>query len=237
MKKRNLLLISSSQVYGKGYLDHCIDEIKSFLKSETKEILFIPYAKKDRDSYAKKVKERLEKEGFTVKSVHSSSNPEKSILKAEAVFTGGGNTFLLLNELYKNNILEPLRERILEGMPYLGSSAGSNIAGLTIKTTNDMPIIYPPSFKALAVVPFQINPHYIDPLPDELQAGETREERIKEFHEWNEAPVVGLRQEAILLIKGGDAILKGGQGAKVFLRGKSPQDFLPGDKLDFLLKS
>lgn len=235
MKEINLLLISSSQVYGKSYLDHCIDEIKSFLGNEIKKILFIPYAKKDRESYAEKVKNRLEKEGFVVKSIHAASDPVKSILEAEAVFTGGGNTFLLLNELYKNNLLAIIREKILDGMFYLGSSAGSNIAGLTIKTTNDMPIIYPPSFDALGVVPFQINPHYIDPLPDELQAGETREERIREFHEWNETPVVAMRQEAMLLVQNGQILLKGGQGAKLFQKEKPPQEFFPGDKLNFLL--
>lgn len=234
MAEISLLLISSSQVYGRGYLDHCAEEIKSFLGGKIKEILFIPYAKKDRDAYTEKVGRRLEKEGFFVKGIHKSDNPVKAAEDAEAVFTGGGNTFLLLNELYENKLIEPLREKILNGMSYFGSSAGSNIAGLTIKTTNDMPIIYPPSFEALSVVPFQINPHYIDPLPDELQAGETREERIKEFHEWNSAPVVGLRQEAILLVKGKSALLKGGQGAKVFRQGKPPQDFISGDNLDFL---
>ena len=235
MDKRSLLLISSSQVYQKGYLDHCIDEIKSLLQEKVQEILFIPYAKKDRDSYAQKFASRLEKEGFIVKSIHSSKNPIKSVMEAKAIFVGGGNTFLLLDELYKNNIIDVIREKIDDGMFYLGSSAGSNIAGKTIKTTNDMPIIYPPSFDALNVVPFQINPHYVDPLPRELQAGETREERIREFHEWSDAPVVALRQEAMLLIQNEKILLKGGQGVKIFQKEKPPQEFFPGEKLDFLL--
>ncbi len=234
MSKTHLLLISSSQVYGKGYLDHCACEIKIFLKQKAKNILFIPYAKKDRTAYSEKVRIRLEKEGFQVQGIHFFKNPAKEIENAEAVFTGGGNTFLLLKELYKNKLIEPLREKILSGMPYLGSSAGSNIAGPTIKTTNDMPIIFPPSLKALNVVPFQINPHYFDPLPEEFRAGETREERIKEFHEWNSIPVVSLRQEAILLVEGKSALLKGGQGAKVFLREKEAREFKPGEYLNFL---
>lgn len=234
MSKTRLLLISSSQVYGRGYLDHCIDEIKTFLKDEIKEILFIPYAKKDTVGYTKKVKERLEPEGFTIKEIHSFESPIQAIEEAKAVFVGGGNTFLLLNELYKNKLVVPLREKILNGMFYLGSSAGSNIAGQTIKTTNDMPIIYPPSLDSLGVVPFQINPHYFDPLPEEFQAGETREERIREFHEWNAMPVVGLRQKAILLVDGKTALLKGGEGAKVFIRGREPREFQPGENLNSL---
>lgn len=235
MDKRAILLISSSQVYKKGYLDHCIGEIKSLLQEKVQEILFIPYAKKDRDSYAQKFVSRLEKEGFIVKSIHSVNDPIRAVIEAQAIFTGGGNTFLLLNELYKNNLISVIREKINDGIFYLGASAGSNIAGPTIKTTNDMPIIYPPSFDALNVVPFQINPHYFDLLPNELQAGETREERIREFHEWNDSPVVALRQEAMLLIQNGQIILKGGQGVKLFQKEKAPQEFFPGEKLDFLL--
>ncbi len=198
-------------------------------------MLFIPYAKKDRGVYAEKIRERMGREGIKVRSVHEFSDPVKAVIDAESVFTGGGNTFLLVTELYRQKLMEPIREKALRGMPYFGASAGSNIAGLTMKTTNDMPIIYPPSFDTLGLVPFTINPHYTDPLPEGLQAGETRAERLKEFHEWNDNPVVALRQEAMLLMENGSILIKGGQGVKIFRKGEEPEDLVPGEKLDHLL--
>jgi dipeptidase E len=234
MDKRRLLLISSSGVHGRGYLDHAMPEILTFLAG-IREVLFIPYAKKDRGVYAEKIRERMGREGIKVRSVHEFSDPVKAVIDAESVFTGGGNTFLLVTELYRQKLMEPIREKALRGMPYFGASAGSNIAGLTMKTTNDMPIIYPPSFDTLGLVPFTINPHYTDPLPEGLQAGETRAERLKEFHEWNDNPVVALRQEAMLLMENGSILIKGGQGVKIFRKGEEPEDLVPGEKLDHLL--
>jgi dipeptidase E len=235
MANERLLLISSSQVDGQGYMDHCMPEIIPFLGSGIKEILFIPYAKKDRDEYAEKIGERFGKAGLNVRSIHSFTDPGQAVRDAKAVFTGGGNTFLLLTELYARKLLEPLRQRVRGGMPYFGSSAGSNIAGMTIKTTNDMPIIYPPSFDALGLLPVTINPHFTEPLPGAPRAGETRAERIQEFHEWNSNPVVGMRQEAMLLVENDSILIKGGQGVKLFRKDKEPEDFIPGQRLDFLL--
>lgn len=235
MNKRRLLLISSSGVHGRGYLDHCMPDILSFLGG-IDDVLFIPFAKKDRGAYAEKIRERMGREGISVRSIHEFSDPVKAVMEAQAIFTGGGNTFLLVTELYRLNLMAPIRERALQGMPYFGASAGSNIAGMTMKTTNDMPIIYPPSFDTLGLVPFTINPHYTDPLPEGLQAGETRAERIREFHEWNVNPVVGLRQEAMLLVGNGSILIKGGQGVKLFRKDAEAEDHEPGERLDFLLK-
>lgn len=234
MKNERLLLISSSAVDGQGFLDHCMPEIKAFLGG-IDEVLFIPYAKKDRDAYAEKIAGRMAEEGIKVNSVHSFKDPVKAVRDARAIYTGGGNTFLLLTELYNNGLIEPIREKVLGGTPYFGASAGSNIAGMTIKTTNDMPIIYPPSFDALGFVPFTINPHFVEPLPGAPRAGETRAERIAEFHEWNDNPVVGLRQEAMLLVQNGTAVIKGGQGVKLFRKDREAEEFPPGGNLDFLL--
>jgi len=235
--KAKLLLISSSQVSGRGYMDHCLPEIISLLGPELKNVLFIPYAKKDRDAYAGKITDRFRKAGLTVSSIHRVEKPVQAIEQAEAVFIGGGNTFLLLAELYRHELLDPIRVRVQEGMPYFGSSAGSNVAGLSIKTTNDMPIIYPPSFEALGLVSFTINPHYTDPLPEGAQAGETREQRIREFHEWNDNAVVALREKAMLLIEKGTARVKGEDGAMVFRKDSQAEKFFPGDRMDFLLNS
>jgi len=235
MTNERLLLISSSAVDGRGFLDHCMPEIKSFLGPEIREVLFIPYAKKDRDAYAAKISGRLAQDGLSVKSVHAFDDPVRAVLEAEAIYTGGGNTFLLMAELYARELIEPIRERVRGGAPYFGASAGSNIAGMTIKTTNDMPIVYPPSFDALGFLPFTINPHFVEPPPGAPRAGETRAERIQEFHEWNDNPVVGLRQEAMLLVEHGSILIKGGQGVKLFRKDIEPEDFEPGAGLDFLL--
>lgn len=236
MSSQRLLLISSSQVYGHEYLGHCLPEIVSFLRPDKPDILFIPYAKKDHDAYAATICAGFKRAGLRVKSIHRTDDPVRAVQQAQAIYTGGGNTFLLLTTLYTLKLLDPIRERVRQGIPYMGASAGSNIAGLTIQTTNDMPIIYPPSFEALGLVPFTINPHYIDPLPEELQAGETRAERIHEFHEWNNNPVVGLRNSGMLLIENDSILIKGEAGVSLFRKAQPPQEFVPGDRLDFLLK-
>ena len=181
MKK--LLLISNSTQYGTNFLEHCSAEIQDFLGNAVKTILFVPFASGDHDGYASKVRERLQLPGFEIYSLHESADPIKTVEAASAVFIGGGNTFRLLNSLYSLNILAAIRKRVDEGIPYIGISAGTNVACPSIKTTNDMPIIYPPSFEALNLIPFNINPHYLDPEPGSKHQGETREQRIKEFHE------------------------------------------------------
>ena len=235
---RNLLLISNSTLHGSGYLDHCADEICKFLKNK-KNVLFIPYARPNgmtHDEFTKVAQERFEKMGYKIKGIHKYKSPKDAVKSAEAIFIGGGNTFVLLNGLYKADILKEIKNKVKNGMSYIGSSAGSNVACKSIKTTNDMPIVYPPSFNALNLLPFNINPHYLDPDPNSKHKGETRETRIKEFHFFNSDYVVGLREGAMLHVIGDKITLKGSTGARIFKNGKNPQEFKPGDSLDFLLK-
>lgn len=231
MSKR-LLLISNSTPHGAGYFDHVAEEIKEFL-AEINSVLFIPYALADHDMYEDIVKKRFEEMGIELKSIHRFNDLKKAVKEAQAIFIGGGNTFRLLNELYKKEILDLIKQKVESGMPYIGSSAGSNLAAPTIKTTNDMPIIYPPSFEALNLVEFQINPHFLDTAPSSTHMGETREQRLKEFHEENEYPVIGLREGAWLRIEGEEVVLKGNTGAKVFRKGKNPTEHKSGSRLKF----
>lgn len=246
-----LLLISNSTLHGSGYLDHCADAIASFLGPAVKRVTFVPYAVHDRDSYAARTRARFEKMGLALDSVHDTPfdtqvredyrlaqrRAVQAIEEAESLFIGGGNTFRLLDALWRESLIEPIRRRVFGGLPYIGSSAGSNVACPTIKTTNDMPIVQPPSFEALNLVPFQINPHYQDPIPDSTHMGETREQRIAEFREENDQPVVGLREGAWLLVDGATVALRGSTGAHVFRRGQLPEEFATGSRLDFLVPS
>ncbi len=234
MKK--LLLISNSTQYGSGFLDHCAQQIKDFLGKDISKLLFVPYAGGDLDGYADKVKNRCKDLGYEVDSLHEAANPKEAVKKAQAIFIGGGNTFRLLNTLYNLNVMGAIRKRVHQGMPYIGTSAGTNVACISIKTTNDMPIIYPPSFDALNLVPFNINPHYLDPLPDNKHQGETREQRIKEFHELNEPVVVGLKEGTLLRVEGEKIELLGITGTKIFRKNQSPVEYDPGADLSFLLK-
>ncbi|HEX5873052.1 MAG TPA: dipeptidase PepE [Pyrinomonadaceae bacterium] len=231
---KRILLISNSTLHGSGYLDHAETEIRSFL-GNVKRVLFIPFALHDRDAYTATAQKRFEKMGFELSSLHSASDPKQAVLDGEAVFTGGGNTFRLLKALYDFKLLDPIRERVEAGMPYIGSSAGSNVAGPTIKTTNDMPIVEPPSFNALGLVPFQINPHYLDPDPNSKHMGETREERLRQFLEENDTPVAGLREGAMLRIENDEIVLRGSTGARIFRKGLDPVETLPGEQLNRLL--
>lgn len=234
----NLLLISNSTLHGSGYLDHCASEIEKLLKGK-KSILFVPYARPSgmtHDEYTKVARERFEKMGIKLTGVHEYENPVDAVRNAEAMFIGGGNTFVLIKGLYENNLVEPIKKKVSEGMPYIGTSAGSNVATKSVKTTNDMPIVYPPSFDALNLVPFNINPHYLDPDPNSTHKGETRETRIKEFHFYNDEYVVGLREGAMLHVEDDRVILKGTTGARLFKNGKEPEEYKPGDSLDFILK-
>jgi dipeptidase E len=226
-----ILLISNSTLYGSGYLDHAADEIRDFL-SNLKRVVFVPFALHDRDAYAAQAKARFEKLGYKIESLHQSTNPKQSIENAEAIFIGGGNTFRLLNSLYDLDLLDVIRQRVIEGVPYIGSSAGSNVAGPTIKTTNDMPIIEPPSFVALNLVQFQINPHFLDPDPNSTHMGETREQRLLQFLEENDTTVVALREGAMIRIENGTATLKGTSGGRVFRKDHEPNEITPGTILD-----
>jgi len=228
---KRVLLISNSTLYGSGYLDHAEAEIRNFL-GDVKKVLFLPYALYDRDAYASTAQERFQRMGYELISIHTSSNPQAAVGEAEVVFIGGGNTFRLLKALYDFGVLDPIRQRVFDGMPYIGSSAGSNVAGPTIKTTKDMPIVQPPSFDALGLVPFQISPHFLDPDPNSTHMGETQEERILQFLEENDTPVAGLREGAMVRIENGATILKGASGARIFRKGLEPVEALPGARLD-----
>ena len=221
---KNLIAASTSTIYNGTYLDY-LTEALTELFSETDEILFIPYARPGgitHDEYTRKASEAFKKINKKVIGLHTFSDPVKAINEAKGIFTGGGNTFVLVSSLYKNQAMEPLREVIFNGTPYLGTSAGSNICGVSMKTTNDMPIVYPPSFKTLGVIPFNVNPHYLDPNPSSEHMGETRETRIKEFHTQNNIPVVGLREGSWLRVKDSSIVLKGEHSARIFKKGKKP---------------
>ncbi len=197
--------------------------------------MFVPYALKDHEAYCAKVFPRLKEMGFTVDSIHRSEDPREAVRKAEAIFIGGGNTFRLLKNLYEKDLLEEIRGRVDQGMPYMGSSAGTNVACATIRTTNDMPIVEPPSLTALGLVSFQINPHYIDPDPDSKHMGETREERIREYLEENENPVVGLREGAMIRVQNSEILLKGISAARIFRKGKDAVEVHPIQSLNAYL--
>jgi dipeptidase E len=226
-----LLLISNSTLHGSGYLDHAASEISDFL-GEVKRVLFVPFALHDRDKYAAQARERFAKMGYQLDSIHTINEPAGAMRETEAIFIGGGNTFRLLKALYDHNLLDAIRDRVRAGTPYIGSSAGSNVAAPTIRTTNDMPIVQPPSFDALGLVSFQINPHYLDADPNSTHKGETREERLVQFLEESETPVVGLREGAMLRIENGRTLLKGSTGARIFRRGHEPVETVPGAYLD-----
>jgi dipeptidase E len=233
---KNMIIASTSSVYGSGYLGYILDELKVFFK-DVKTILFIPYARPggiSHDAYTDNVQEAFSKIAKRVTGIHTFENPVLAIEKAEAVFVGGGNTFVLLNQLYKQNLINPLKDAVNNGTPYLGTSAGSNICGLTIKNTNDMPIVYPPNFNALGLVPFNLNPHFLDPDRTSKHMGETRETRIKEFHSYNTQPVIGLREGSWLYVHGDSIILKGPLSARIFEYDKAPYEVMPKKELNTL---
>jgi len=231
---RRLLLISNSINHGQGFLDHVIHEIDGFL-GEVRSLAFIPFAQKDHQGVGGRVRDRLAKIGVEVAIVTPDEAGRDLLRNCDAAFTGGGNTFRLLKTLHEERMVEILAERGKAGMPYMGSSAGTNIATPTIRTTNDMPIVQPASFDAIGLVPFQINPHYIDAQPGSTHMGETREQRLKEFHEENETVVVGLREGAWIRVEGDKATLGGGNGARIFRREREPEERGSGEELSDLL--
>jgi dipeptidase E len=235
--KKRVLLISNSTLYGSGYLDHAESEIREFL-GDVGRVLFVPYALYDRNAYSSMARKRFKVMGYELDSIHIASDAKQAVNNAEAIFIGGGNTFRLLKSLYDFDLIDSIRRRVAEGMPYVGSSAGSNVAGPTIRTTKDMPIVEPPSFDALGLVSFQISPHFLDPDPNSTHMGETQEERILQFLEENDATVMGLREGAIVRSEFGSSVLKGSSGARVFRRGHEPVEVGSGEKLDnFILAS
>jgi len=223
---KRILLASTSTVYGGTYLSYLQDELIDFFTG-IDEILFVPYARPSgitHDEYTQIARQFFNRVGKRVVGLHTFADPKKAIRQAKAIFTGGGNTFVLVNQLYGLEVMDVLREAVEKGTLYMGTSAGSNIAGQTMQTTNDMPIVYPPSFKTLGLVPFNINPHYLDPDPQSKHKGETRETRIKEFHVFNDTPVIGLREGSWLRVEDERVSLKGDLTARIFLKGQEPYE-------------
>jgi dipeptidase E len=222
MKK--MIIASTSTLHGGNYLDYLLPTLENHFK-DCDELLFIPYARPggiSHDDYTAIVRVAFTKINKVVKGLHEFENPVNAIENAQGIFTGGGNTFLLVTQLYQNQVMEHLKQVVENGTPYLGSSAGSNIAGLSMQTTNDMPIIYPPSFKTLGLLPFNLNPHYLDADLQSKHMGETRETRIKEFHAFNEIPVLGLREGSWLEVIGSEIMLKGNLSARLFRQNETP---------------
>jgi dipeptidase E len=231
-----VLLISNSTLHGCGYLDHAEDEIRRLLGA-VRRVLFVPFALADHDGYADKAEARFAAFGYALTSMHRVADPWQAVEDAEALFVGGGNTFRLLKARHDREILALIRRRVARGLTYIGSSAGANVAGPTIKTAKDMPIVEPPSFTALDLVPFQISPHYLDPDPRSTHMGETQEERIRQFHEENGTPVAGVREGAMLACQDGRFSLRGVAGARLFRRGREPVERMPVADVTDLLAS
>jgi dipeptidase E len=230
-----LFLLSNSTQSGRGYLDHAMPELLAFLGGPRR-VAFVPFALKDRRGYAAKVAERFATEGVRVVGLSADARGVKALAQADAVFVGGGNTFRLVDALQRSGLLAAIRKAVQGGMPYVGSSAGTNVAAPTIRTTNDMPIVQPRRFDAIGLVPFQINPHYLDADPRSTHMGETREQRLREYLEENAVPVLALREGAWLWREGATLRLQGARGARLFRRGREPQEYAPGADLSFLLK-
>ena len=233
---KNILIASTSTLHNGSYLDYLLPELQVFF-TNCNEILFIPYARPSgisHEEYTKKVSDAFAKINISIKGIHEFENPITALENAKGIFTGGGNTFLLVSQLYKNNVIDTLEKVVKNGTPYFGTSAGSNICGLTMSTTNDMPIVYPPSFRTLGFVSFNINPHYLDPIEGSTHMGETRETRINEFHQFNPQPVVGLREGSWLAVNGDSIKLKGTLTARIFKRGETPIEVVPETELNEL---
>ncbi len=233
----NSLIASTSTLSGESYLQYllpCIEEL--FDKTDT--VLFVPYARPagiTHDQYTLIARKTFNFIGKKLVGLHEFENPQTAIQEAKGIFTGGGNTFLLVAQLYKHNLIPTLTHQLQSGIPYLGTSAGSNICGITMQTTNDMPIVYPPSFKTLGIVPFNINPHYQDSEKNAIHMGETRETRINEFHQFNTIPVIGLREGSWIKAKNNTAVLKGNLTARLFLPQKKRVELHPETDLNKLV--
>ena len=233
---KNILIASTSTLANENYLEYLLPELQLHFQN-CNTILFIPYARPggiSHEEYTAMVSLAFAKINKKVIGIHEFEDAPQAIKNAEGIFTGGGSTFVLVSQLYKNNSMEILADVVKNGTPYLGTSAGSNICGLTMQTTNDMPIVYPPSFKTLGLIPFNLNPHYLDPETNSEHMGETRETRIKEFHAYNSLPVLGLREGSWLDVKGDKITLKGNLTARLFKQNNSPEELETGSDLSFL---
>lgn len=232
---KNIVLASTSTLYGGQYLDYLKDTI-SELFAGVDTIVFVPFARPggiSHDEYTAKASEFFSSIGIKVVGLHTFDNKIEAIKNAQGFFTGGGNTFLLVKELHESGLMQVLKTVVESGTPYMGASAGSNIGGINMRTTNDMPIVYPPSFDTMGLVPFNLNPHYLDPQPELKHNGETRETRIQEFHTQNTIPVVGLREGNWIRVKGDKISVEGSESTRIFEAGKDPYELPSGAPLNF----
>ncbi|WGK65183.1 dipeptidase PepE [Croceiramulus getboli] len=230
---KNLILASTSTLHQGQYLSYLLTALES-LFAKANSVLFIPFARPggiSHEAYTQLARKGLTPLNKKVVGLHDFEDKVAALEEAEAIITGGGNTFVLVNTMYQYGIMETLRQQLHQGTPYLGTSAGSNLAGLTMQTTNDMPIVYPPSFKTLGMVPFNINAHYLDPQPNSTHMGETRQTRIKEFHAFNAIPVVGLREGSWIQVQEEQSKLMGPHSARIFQRDQEAFELASGDLL------
>lgn len=234
MKK--MLIASTSTVHSKAYLEYMLPELSTFFDGIS-ELLFIPFARPGGityDEYTAIAQKGFDSLNIKVIGIHEFESPKEAVKNASGIFVGGGNTFELVSQLYAHDLISVIKEVVENGTRYFGTSAGSNITGVSMKTTNDMPIVYPPSFKTLGLINFNLNPHYLDPTPNSKHMGETRETRIKEFHQFNDTPVLGLREGSWLQVLGAQIILKGDLPARLFLKDKTPKEIQTNSDLSFL---
>lgn len=232
-----MIIASTSTIHGKGYLEYMLSELETFFEGIS-ELLFIPYARPgglSYDEYTTIVRNGLRSLDINVKGIHEYKNPINAINNSKGVFVGGGNTFELVHRLYENNLMKVIKENVESGTLYLGTSAGSNITGVSMKTTNDMPIVFPPSFDTLNLIDFNLNPHFLDPNPNSTHMGETRETRIKEFHEFNDTPVLGLREGSWLKVLDNTVFLKGLLPARLFRKNEQPIEIATNSDLSYLM--
>lgn len=232
---KNVVLASTSTLHGETYLSYLLPVIKE-LFAGAPEVIFIPYARPggiSHDEYTEKVAAVFAVAGLKVRGLHTFDDPAEAIRNGAGFFTGGGNTFLLVKQLHELELMDVLRWEVEKGKPYLGTSAGSNIGGVNMQTTNDMPIVYPPSFQTMGLVPFNLNPHYLDPIPDLPHMGESRETRIREFQEQQDLTVVGLREGSWIRVREAKITLEGSVPARIFQRGKAAYELEVGEEIIF----
>ncbi len=234
---RKLFIASTSTVHGKGYLEYILPQLSEFFKG-IPEILFIPYARPSgltHDEYTAVAKNGFSKINIEVKGIHQFNNTIEAVNNAKAIFVGGGNTFLLVKQLYKHKLISTIKNVVENGVPYFGTSAGSVITGLTMQNTNDMPIIYPPSFDTFGFLNFNLNCHYLDPDVNSTHMGETRETRINEYHTINKTTVLGLREGSWLQVEGNKILLKGALEARLFKQNKTAFELPPETDFSYLV--
>jgi dipeptidase E len=236
--RQTLFLLSNSTVFGRQFLEHALAGLKDFLGDE-RSVLFVPYALADYDGYTAHIQAALVPLGAVVRGVHTFSDPRQAVTEARVLYVGGGNSFRLLKRLQQQHqLLDIVRQRVGSGeLRYIGASAGTNMACPSLRTTNDMPIVQPRSFEAFGLLPFQINPHYLDPDPNSTHQGETRAERIAEFLEENDVAVLGMREGSWLRRNGPALRLEGIAGARLFMRSAEPQEIAPGTDISWLLEA